>query len=121
MGSSVASEMCGESFNWNGLVAYPAQNHDMYRPTVRTCWTVVNVSRPAKPNYSALRALEESALLSLFRQALWRKGFETIHADIIRRLCGSEIGGHAPKLVMGLSPPIRTLGRQLTLTAQCAH
>jgi hypothetical protein len=115
-GVIVASEMCCESFNWNGLVAYPAQNHDVYRQSVRTCWTVVNVSRPAKPNYPALKALEESALLSLFRQVLWRKGFETIHAEIIRRLCGSEIGGHAPKLVMGLSPPIRTLGRQMART-----
>jgi hypothetical protein len=69
----------------------------------------VNVSRPAKPNYPALKALEESALLSLFRQVLWRKGFETIHAEIIRRLCGSEIGGHAPKLDMGLLPPTRQL------------
>jgi hypothetical protein len=76
------SEMCGESFDWNGLVAYPAQNRDMNRLPVRTCRTVVNVSS-AEPDQTALRALEKSALLCLISQFLWRKGFEIIHAHIV--------------------------------------
>jgi hypothetical protein len=66
------AKMCDEMLERYCDIAPPAKQRDMDRTTMlRVLWTHCLID--AKPDYSALLALEEPALLSRFLQMLRRK------------------------------------------------